>query len=400
MVKTVIGSFDRVDDADRAIRALRGAGFLDSDINLVANDVRRGDTTEPTVRNVAGETTSGAATGAVAGGALGGAAGLAASLMGLAIPGIGPILAAGPIVAALAGAGAGAVAGGLIGSLTELGVYGIARNLAETISQLVTRASGFVLYPTVAAAGRRNRWLNVSIYGVLLVVVGALVALIPSEASIQAGTVSLPAWSGETPIRLVAKWSIFNLAPTLLTVTFRNRHVRAVAPLVLSFMTVVSAGVLGIIAAAFLYEDLSATLVDWAAGTLGVSAFAALVGYLLLLCAIACLLFGLVGWRLLVWMRSGYQRKTISDQSLAIDAIWLLFASFYAVILALAGPGWALSALVAFVVLKTAVRTGDAWLRSVGGSRQRGPTLLVLRVFALGASFRFRDRPTPTTHGG
>ena len=99
MVKTVIGSFDRVDDADRAIRALRGAGFLDSDINLVANDVRRGDTAEPTVRNVAGETTSGAATGAVAGGALGGAAGLAASLMGLAIPGIGPILAAGPIVA-------------------------------------------------------------------------------------------------------------------------------------------------------------------------------------------------------------------------------------------------------------------------------------------------------------
>ena len=38
-------------------------------------------------------------------------------------------------------------------SLAELGVYGIARNLAETISQLVTRASGFVLYPTVAAAG-------------------------------------------------------------------------------------------------------------------------------------------------------------------------------------------------------------------------------------------------------
>src|SRR4029079_16854420 len=69
-----------------------------------------------------GDDASGAATGAVTGGVVGGAAGLAASLMGLAIPGIGPIIAAGPIVAALSGAGVGAVAGGLIGGLTDMGV--------------------------------------------------------------------------------------------------------------------------------------------------------------------------------------------------------------------------------------------------------------------------------------
>ena len=57
---------------------------------------------------------SGAAAGAVTGGVVGGAAGLAASLMGLAIPGIGPIIAAGPIVATLSGAGVGAVAGWLV----------------------------------------------------------------------------------------------------------------------------------------------------------------------------------------------------------------------------------------------------------------------------------------------
>ncbi len=119
MVKTIIGAFDRMGDADRAARALRDAGFLDSDINFIANDVRR----NPDPGRVVERTEmSGAATGAVAGGALGGAAGLAASLMGLAIPGVGPILAAGPIVAALVGAGAGAAAGGLIGSLTDLGV--------------------------------------------------------------------------------------------------------------------------------------------------------------------------------------------------------------------------------------------------------------------------------------
>src|SRR6476619_7052539 len=119
MVKTIIGSFDSMDDAHRASRALRSAGFLDSDINFIANDVRKDGSMART-----GEETemSGVATGAVAGGALGGAAGLAASLLGLAIPGIGPILAAGPIAAALVGAGAGAVAGGIVGALTDVGI--------------------------------------------------------------------------------------------------------------------------------------------------------------------------------------------------------------------------------------------------------------------------------------
>jgi len=59
---------------------------------------------------------------ALTGGVVGGAAGLAASLMALSIPGIGPIVAAGPLVAMLSGAGAGAMAGGLIGALTDAGV--------------------------------------------------------------------------------------------------------------------------------------------------------------------------------------------------------------------------------------------------------------------------------------
>ena len=120
MVKTVIGSFDTLAQASQVARDLRAAGFLDSDINVIANSTKTG---EAVVRDGADvDDTNNAAVGAVAGGAIGGAAGLAVSLMGLAIPGIGPILAAGPIVAALAGAGTGAVAGGLIGGLTELGV--------------------------------------------------------------------------------------------------------------------------------------------------------------------------------------------------------------------------------------------------------------------------------------
>jgi hypothetical protein len=120
MIKTVIGSFDSADDADRATRDLRAAGFADADINLVVSNVRQGDA--ETELPAIGDGTGPVAKGAVTGGVLGGAAGLAASLAGLAIPGIGPILTAGPIIATLAGAGAGAVAGGVIGSLTEIGV--------------------------------------------------------------------------------------------------------------------------------------------------------------------------------------------------------------------------------------------------------------------------------------
>jgi hypothetical protein len=89
----------------------------------------------------AADDASGAATGAVTGGVVGGAAGLAASLMGLAIPGIGPIIAAGPIVATLSGAGVGAVAGGLIGGLTDMGV---SKTDAEYYAESVRRGGALV----------------------------------------------------------------------------------------------------------------------------------------------------------------------------------------------------------------------------------------------------------------
>jgi len=119
MIRTVIGSFDSADDADRATRDLRSLGFPDSEINLVVSNVGQGDA--ETELPVIGDGTGPVAKGAVAGGVLGGAAGLAASLAGLALPGIGPILAAGPIVATLAAAGAGAVAGGVVGKLSHIG---------------------------------------------------------------------------------------------------------------------------------------------------------------------------------------------------------------------------------------------------------------------------------------
>jgi hypothetical protein len=139
MVKTVVGSFDSISEAASAARDLRAAGFMDNDVSVIANNQQRSG--DPGVEVTEPDKVSGTATGIVAGGALGGAAGLAVSLMGLAIPGIGPILAAGPIAAALAGAGAGAVAGGLIGGLTDAGV---SETHAEYYAEAVRRGGALV----------------------------------------------------------------------------------------------------------------------------------------------------------------------------------------------------------------------------------------------------------------
>jgi len=84
---------------------------------------------------------TGGATGATLGTVLGGGAGLLAGLGMLAIPGVGPIVAAGWLVATLAGAGVGAAAGGLLGSLTGAGV---SEADAHTYSESVRRGGSLV----------------------------------------------------------------------------------------------------------------------------------------------------------------------------------------------------------------------------------------------------------------
>ena len=138
MAKTIVGSFDSFDEAQRVSRELIDEGFAAADVSVVASNVTGAFASDDRVKVTDASNT---ATGAVAGGVLGGAAGLAASLMGLAIPGIGPIVAAGPLAATLSAAGAGVIAGGLIGSLTELGV---SRPDAEYYAEAVRRGGALV----------------------------------------------------------------------------------------------------------------------------------------------------------------------------------------------------------------------------------------------------------------
>ena len=120
MTKTVVGSFDGYESAQRMSQVLKDNGFRDEEISIVASDVAGVHRPHELVSEA--EATSNTATGAVTGGLVGGAVGLVANLAAAAVPGLGAILVVGPLVVALTGAGAGAVAGGLIGALTGEGV--------------------------------------------------------------------------------------------------------------------------------------------------------------------------------------------------------------------------------------------------------------------------------------
>jgi len=122
MAKQVVGLFDNMQDAHGAVQALRDAGFGADDISVVANNASGGyDTTSGD-----SEAAEGAAAGATGGAVLGGLGGLLVGLGALAIPGIGPVVAAGSLATALGttavGAGLGAAAGGLVGALVGAGI--------------------------------------------------------------------------------------------------------------------------------------------------------------------------------------------------------------------------------------------------------------------------------------
>lgn len=111
MSKTVIATFGQRDRAERAVYDLRDKGF-EKDISIVAKDENSGkvENDKNNARFTGGDpVTDGASTGGVVGGLLGLAAGAGA----LAIPGIGPLVAAGPIAGILTGAATGGIVGGL-----------------------------------------------------------------------------------------------------------------------------------------------------------------------------------------------------------------------------------------------------------------------------------------------
>jgi hypothetical protein len=105
--------------ADRIVTRLRSCGFAYNDISALFPDKQ---TTRDFAHEKHTKAPEGAATGAGTGGLVGGALGLLAGIGTLAIPGVWPLIAAGPIMAALSGAAVGAAVGGITGALIGLGI--------------------------------------------------------------------------------------------------------------------------------------------------------------------------------------------------------------------------------------------------------------------------------------
>src|SRR3984957_346542 len=113
------GIYKTRSQAEQAVDRLMAAGFTNNDISVLLPDTTSSKEFAHEKNTKAPE---GTATGAATGGILGGTLGLLAGIGALAIPGVGPLIAAGPIMGALAGVGVGGTVGGIVGALIGMGM--------------------------------------------------------------------------------------------------------------------------------------------------------------------------------------------------------------------------------------------------------------------------------------
>lgn len=271
---------------------------------------------------------------------------------------------------AMLGAVLGYVAGGLAYALVMFGAW-----------QYFTRDGGFVLsrflwlmscyaWPIalavglVAAVDLRQRLLVA--LGYFAIVLAVAIHGLLRNAGLDFG-------------QLATFWLLTNAPATVLLLAFLHRRVRAVGPLVLCFMVVAVTGsqlavsLLGSNDAAM--RTVIALGAPFGLGSRGLFGLTMLVG---------AVLAAIVGWQLLLWLGRRHRARRSSDQALTLDAMWLLFGVVQSITLAFEGWLWVLTGLVAFIAYLLTRRLTWVLARPVVAS-EHAPSLLLLRVFALGA---------------
>ncbi|MBW9115613.1 hypothetical protein JNB88_18420 [Rhizobium cauense] len=139
-MRTITGLYDNYDDAREAVKALETAGVPSDDISIVTNKASGVD-----IEGQGSYTEEGAGTGAGIGAVAGGAGGLLTGLGLMAIPGVGPVVAAGWLAATAAGAVAGAVAGGAVGGIVgAMMKEGVPENEANFYAEGIRRGGSVV----------------------------------------------------------------------------------------------------------------------------------------------------------------------------------------------------------------------------------------------------------------
>jgi hypothetical protein len=216
----------------------------------------------------------------------------------------------------------------------------------------------------VAVPIRRARIATASVY--FIVLAGLSVTVIVTSPRFGWGDAALI-------------WSFVNLPVTVLLLAFLNRRIRAVGPLVFSFVFLVLMGHLALIVA--IGDEGRLRAVSDLGAPLGLGADGVLLGLIVLDFAA----FGLAGWLTLRWIRDRYERKKISDQSIILDAMWLMFGVVQSTsLLSFASVTWALSGLFALAVYKVVAWTGFSLVGRRASLVSKSPKLLLLRVFSLG----------------
>ena len=115
----VFGIYQTYTEVDRGVESLKAAGFRNSDVSVLFPE---GEGTKTFAHEKGTKAPEGATAGGGAGAVIGGSLGWLVGIGAIAIPGLGPFIAAGPIVAALAGVGVGGAIGGVAGALIGMGI--------------------------------------------------------------------------------------------------------------------------------------------------------------------------------------------------------------------------------------------------------------------------------------
>ena len=216
----------------------------------------------------------------------------------------------------------------------------------------------------VAAATRRTKLKIFAGYFLLVIVLGLISAAVNSSVSL---------------LEILGLWFLTNFPASVLLLAFLNRRVQAVGPLVLTFMILAVTGLVlmptFVINNGGLLEVVVSVGVALGLGGAGIYNALLILGFVT---------FGALGWLALQAISYWYRRKNISEQSITIDVIWLLFGIFQAVGLIFEGDHWFLASLLSFGIYKGVAWAGFWLARRYAPSKQHDPTLLVLRVFSLG----------------
>ncbi|HSK30875.1 MAG TPA: hypothetical protein VLA17_13015, partial [Candidatus Limnocylindria bacterium] len=174
-------------------------------------------------------------------------------------------------------------------------------------------------------------------------------------------------------------WFNANAIPSVLLLIFLNRRIRAVGPLVMVFMLLGVAGASLAVTLTGRDPKLLRAISNFAA-SLGLGATATFWGLHLL----GFFIFAVIGWLALGGLRRMYERKQLSERSINLDTIWLLYGMVNSIPLVFQGPRWIVSGFAAFAVFKIVAGAGFGLLRGRSDLKTPGPRLMLLRVFALG----------------